>query len=218
MAEDIVKVTELPKVEALTDEDTLLLIRQKEEEQECYQIKGNQFKGQDGANGKSAYEVAIEQGFTGTYWEWTEQIKAITEFDTKAALAFKGIAGNDANKALTSGIYPNVTTNVPINGETFTIQTLRTTTAVYNQYLSTQIALGTTGTAIGKVYIRKNSQKSGSYTFGDWVDLSANVSTGSVTYESLSSDALNGIQDYIVDNGVPSEQVSTTEIENMFNS
>lgn len=217
MAEDIVKVTELPKVEALTDEDTLLLIRQKDEEQECYQIKGNQFKGQDGTNGKSAYEVAVEQGFTGTYEEWSEQIKTITEFDTKAALSFKGIAGNDANKALTSGIYPNVSLNVPISGETFTIQTLRTTTAVYNQYISTQIAIGTTGTAIGKVYIRKNSQKSGVYTFGDWVDLSTSVSAGSVTYENLSDNALKGIQDYMIDNGVPSEQISETEIEELFN-
>lgn len=48
---------------------------------------------------------------------------------------------------------------------------MRTTTAVYNQYVSTQIAIGTTGTAIGKVYIRKNTQKSGAYTFGDWIKI-----------------------------------------------
>lgn len=92
-------------------------------------------------------------------------------------MSFNGIANNDANSALRSGIYPSVTKNVPINGETFTIQTLRTTTAVYNQYVSTQIALGVTGAAIGKVYIRKNTQKSGAYTFGDWIKISNETST-----------------------------------------
>lgn len=59
----------------------------------------------------------------------------IKKEDAKSLLTFNGIANNDANSALRSGIYPYVTKNVPINGETFTIQTLRTTTAVYNQYI-----------------------------------------------------------------------------------
>lgn len=105
---------------------------------------------------------------------------------------------------------------MPINGETFTIQTLRTTTAVYNQYVSTQIALGVTGAAIGKVYIRKNTQKSGKTTYGDWIDLSVILTTGSVTYANLSSDALNGIQKYVESKGVPSEKVTITDIENLF--
>lgn len=131
-------------------------------------------------------------------------------------MSFNGIAANDANSALRSGIYPFVTKNVPINGETFTIQTLRTTTAVYNQYVSTQIAIGETGAAIGKVYIRKNTQKSGKTTYGDWIDLSVILTTGSVTYANLSSDALNGIQDYVESKGVPSEKVTITDIENLF--
>ena len=92
-------------------------------------------------------------------------------------MSFNGIANNDANSALRSGIYPSVMKNVPINGETFTIQTLRTTTAVYNQYVSTQIALGVTGAAIGKVYIRKNTQKSGKTTYEDWIKISNETST-----------------------------------------
>lgn len=110
------------------------------------------------------------------------KVKLNEELATKIdeSLSFKGFAVNDANKALTSGIYPNVTANIPITGETFTIQTLRTVTAVYNQYVSTQIAIGTTGTAIDKVYIRKNIQKSGAYTFGDWIDLTADADTDAI--------------------------------------
>lgn len=164
-------VTQLQVVDKIQNEDVLLLIRDTGNGKQCFQIKGSDFRGE------SAYEAALSQGFEGTYSEWVQQIKEVTEYDTKTLLSFKGIAFNDANKALTSGIYPNVTANIPITGETFTVQTLRTTTAVYNQYVSTQIAIGTTGTAIGKVYIRKNTQKSGAYTLGDWIKISHEAST-----------------------------------------
>lgn len=165
--EKILNVTQLGVVDKLQNEDVILLIRNTDNGKQCFQIKGFDFRGE------SAYEAALSQGFEGTYSEWVQQIKEVTEYDTKSLLSFKGIAINDANKALTSGIYPNVTANIPITGETFTVQTLRTTTAVYNQYVSTQIAIGTTGTAIGKVYIRKNTQGSGGYILGDWIDLTA---------------------------------------------
>lgn len=208
--EKILNVTQLEVVDRLKNEDVILLIRDTGNGKQCYQIKGFDFRGE------SAYEAALSQGFEGTYQDWLQHIKEITEYDTKSLLSFKGIAINDANKALMSGIYPNVTANIPITGGTFTIQTLRTTTAVYKQYISTQIAIGTTGTAIGKVYIRKNTQESGAYTFGDWIDLSVNLATGSVTYTSLSSDALSGIQNYVESKGVPSEKVTITDIENLF--
>lgn len=208
--EKILNVTQLQVVDKLQNEDVILLIRDTVNGKQCFQIKGFDFRGE------SAYQAALSQGFEGTYQDWLQHIKEITEYDTKSLLSFKGIAINDANKALTSGIYPNVTANIPITGETFTIQTLRTTTVVYKQYISTQIAIGITGTAIGKVYIRKNSQGSGAYTFGDWIDLSANLAPGSVTYTSLSSDALSGIQKYVESKGVPSEEVTITEIENFF--
>lgn len=188
----------------------ILLIRNTDNGKQCFQIKGFDFRGE------SAYEAAQSQGFEGTYQDWVQQIKEVTEYDTKSLLSFNGIANNDANSALRSGIYPFVTKNVPINGETFTVQTLRTTTAVYNQYVSTQIALGETGAAVGKVYIRKNTQKSGKTTYGDWIDLSVILTTGSVTYANLSSDALNGILDYVESKGVPSEKVTITDIENLF--
>lgn len=113
----------------------------------------------------------------------------IKKEDAKSLLTFNGIANNDANSALRSGIYPYVTKNVPIDGETFTIQTLRTTTAVYNQYISTQIAIGTTGTAIGKVYIRKNTQKSGGTTYEDWIGLAADTAT---IYKYVAQQVTNG--------------------------
>ena len=169
--EKILNVTQLGVVDKLQNEDVILLIRNTDNGKQCFQIKGSDFRGE------SAYEAALSQGFEGTYSEWVQQIKEVTEYDTKTLLSFKGIASNDANKALTSGIYPNVTANIPITGETFTVQTLRTTTAVYNQYVSTQIAIGVTGAAIGKVYIRKNTQKSGAYTLGDWIKISHEAST-----------------------------------------
>lgn len=208
--EKILNVTQLQVVDKIQNDDVILLIRDTGNGKQCFQIKGFDFRGE------SAYEAALKQGFVGTYSEWVQQIKEVTEYDTKTLLSFNGIAANDANSALRSGIYPSVTINVPINGETFTIQTLRTTTAVYNQYVSTQIALGGTGAAVGKVYIRKNTQKSGRTKYGDWIDLSVILTTGSVTYTNLSLDALNGIQNYVESKGVPSEKVTITDIENLF--
>lgn len=169
--EKILNVTQLQVVDKLQNEDVILLIRNTDNGKQCFQIKGFDFRGE------SAYEAALSQGFEGTYQDWLQHVKEIIEYDTKSLLSFNGIANNDANSALRSGIYPSVTKNVPINGESFTIQTLRTTTAVYNQYVSTQIALGVTGAAIGKVYIRKNSQKSGKTTYEDWIKISNETST-----------------------------------------
>ncbi len=184
--EKILNVTQLGVVDKLQNEDVILLIRNTDNGKQCFQIKGFDFRGE------SAYEAALSQGFEGTYQDWVQQIKEVTEYDTKTLLSFKGIAFNDANKALTSGIYPNVTANIPITGETFTIQTLRTTTAVYNQYVSTQIALGVTGAAIGKVYIRKNTQKSGAYTFGDWIDLTADTNITDTIYKYVAQQVTDG--------------------------
>ena len=184
--EKILNVTQLGVVDKLQNEDVILLIRNTDNGKQCFQIKGFDFRGE------SAYEAALSQGFEGTYSEWVQQIKEVTEYDTKTLLSFNGIAVNDANSALRSGIYPSVTTNVPMNGETFTIQTLRTTTAVYNQYVSTQIAIGVTGAAIGKVYIRKNTQKSGAYTFGDWIDLTADTNITDAVYKYVAQQVTDG--------------------------
>lgn len=172
--EKILNVTQLQVVDKLQNEDVILLIRNTDNGKQCFQIKGFDFRGE------SAYEAALSQGFEGTYQDWLQHVKEIIEYDTKSLLSFNGIANNDANSALRSGIYPSVTKNVPINGESFTIQTLRTTTAVYNQYVSTQIALGVTGAAIGKIYIRKNTQKSGKTTYEDWIDLTVNTDTDTI--------------------------------------
>lgn len=109
--EKILNVTQLKVVDKLQNEDVILLIRDTGNGKQCFQIKGFDFRGE------SAYEAALSQGFEGTYSEWVQQIKEVTEYDTKTLLSFKGIAIIDANKALTSGIYPNVTANIPIPGE-----------------------------------------------------------------------------------------------------
>lgn len=102
------------------------------------------------------------------------KIKLSDELATKIdeSLSFKGIATNDANKALRSGIYPNVSLNCPLAGGEFTIQTLRTTAAVYNKFISTQTAIGISGTPTGKVYMRIVEQSSSETVFRDWIKLS----------------------------------------------
>lgn len=69
-----INVTELSAVDKLNDTDTLLLIRKEGESQKCYRIAGSDFRG------KSAYEVARDAGYEGTFGEWQEQVKAISNF------------------------------------------------------------------------------------------------------------------------------------------
>lgn len=59
-----INVTELSAVDKLNDTDTLLLIRKEGESQKCYRIAGSDFRG------KSAYEVARDAGYEGTFVEW----------------------------------------------------------------------------------------------------------------------------------------------------
>lgn len=76
MADDVgvLNVTELAKVDALQDGDTLLLIRGNGSSKECYRILGSDFRG------KSAYEVAQELGFTGGYDDWKSQVSKVANF------------------------------------------------------------------------------------------------------------------------------------------
>lgn len=107
-------------------------------------------------------------------------------------LSFKGIAGDNANKALASGFYPNISINVPVEGETFAVETLRTTTAVYNYYYSVQMAYGESTKVKGKVWARINKQKSqGQYIYGDWVSLSG-ATSGLITTENIANRAITG--------------------------
>lgn len=65
---DMVNVTDLQEAGGLQDRDTLLLIRDTGTGKQCYRIAGANF------NGKTAYEVAQEMGYTGSYSDWQEQI------------------------------------------------------------------------------------------------------------------------------------------------
>lgn len=69
-----INVTELSAVDKLNDTDTLLFIRKEGESQKCYRIAGSDFRG------KSAYEVARDAGYEGTFVEWQEQVKTISKF------------------------------------------------------------------------------------------------------------------------------------------
>lgn len=84
--EKILNVTQLGVVDKLQNEDVILLIRNTDNGKQCFQIKGFDFRGE------SAYEAALSQGFEGTYQDWVQQIKEVTEYDTKSLLSFKGIA------------------------------------------------------------------------------------------------------------------------------
>lgn len=126
-------------------------------------------------------------------------------------LSFPGTANADANKAISTGIYPWVTQNVPVEGKGFLIQTLRTTTAVYNQYYSTQMAFGMSDEVKGKVYIRQNSQKAGTYNYGDWIELTGGSSSsgGTGSDSSFTDEDIKNIVDSVFDEDTISD--STTE-------
>lgn len=99
--------------------------------------------------------------------------KLATKIDE--SLSFKGLAFNDANN-LMSGILPSVSVNVPIPNNEFTVINLRTTTAVYNKFMSVQIAIGALGSTVqNKVYIRINEQSPSGTLYGGWIKLSSDL-------------------------------------------
>lgn len=73
---NMINVVALTEAAELKDGDTLLLIRDNGQGgKTCYRIEGRSFRG------KSAYEVAKEQGYEGTEEEWNEQTVKVANFD-----------------------------------------------------------------------------------------------------------------------------------------
>lgn len=73
-----VNVVALTEAADLKDGDTLLLIRDDGHgNKTCYRIEGRSFRG------KSAYEVAKENGYTGTESDWAEQATKVANFDVR---------------------------------------------------------------------------------------------------------------------------------------
>lgn len=73
---NMINVVALTEAAELKDGDTLLLIRDDGQGgKTCYRIEGRSF------HGKSAYEVAKEQGYEGTEEEWNEQAAKVANFD-----------------------------------------------------------------------------------------------------------------------------------------
>lgn len=72
----MINVVVLAEAVELKDGDTLLLIRDDGQGgKTCFRIEGRSFRG------KSAYEVAKEQGYDGTEEEWKEQTVKVANFD-----------------------------------------------------------------------------------------------------------------------------------------
>ena len=72
----MINVVALTEAVGLKDGDTLLLIRDDGQGgKTCFRIEGRSFRG------KSAYEVAKEQGYDGTEEEWKEQTVKVANFD-----------------------------------------------------------------------------------------------------------------------------------------
>lgn len=68
------EVTGLDKVERVLDDDVLLLIRPLTDgSQKCYSVRGRLFHGED------AYEIAVKNGFVGTYEEWQNAVKNVVD-------------------------------------------------------------------------------------------------------------------------------------------
>lgn len=73
---NIADVTTLPKATSVKDTDSLLLVRYNEDgSQTLFRVEGRDFIGRD------AYEVAKEQGYTGTREQWEAQIAKISGAD-----------------------------------------------------------------------------------------------------------------------------------------
>lgn len=72
----MINVLALTEAADLKEGDTLLLIRDDGDGYKtCYRIEGRSFRG------KSAYDVAKENGYTGTESDWAEQAAKVANFD-----------------------------------------------------------------------------------------------------------------------------------------
>ena len=79
---NIADVTRLPKATSVKDTDSLLLVRYNEDgSQTLFRVEGRDFIGRD------AYEVAKEQGYTGTREQWEAQIAKISGADISLDVA-----------------------------------------------------------------------------------------------------------------------------------
>ncbi len=114
----------------------------------------------------------------------------VTKIDE--SLSFKGIAINDANKALASGVYPESYNNTPVSAQHFTIFTLRTTTPVYNKFISIQIAIGTGEYSKGRVAIRQNEQGNSGTAHGPWINLVSETFIANTVYKFVAQQVING--------------------------
>lgn len=73
---NMINVVALTEAAELKDGDTLLLIRDDGKGgKTCFRIEGQSF------HGKSAYEVAKENGYEGTEEDWKSQTKKVADFD-----------------------------------------------------------------------------------------------------------------------------------------
>lgn len=74
-----IDVTSLAVVpDGVQDEDVLLLVRSNADgTKTCYRVPGSKFKGDAG---RSAYDVAKEQGFEGTLADWEAQVAKVSRF------------------------------------------------------------------------------------------------------------------------------------------
>jgi len=147
--------------------------------------------GQDGANGASAYELAVEQGYTGTLAEWLAEMlrtadianNLTTEDSGKVLSALQGKLLNDALtlKAQCTLLYTNASP-----GSAFAAQTLALDLSAYDSALveyyvnvstlgylpSIRVAIGRENLmamtiADGSRYTRNVSVNAAGLTFGD---------------------------------------------------
>lgn len=75
-----IDVTSLAVVpDGVQNDDVLLLVRSNADgTKTCYRVPGSKFKGDAG---RSAYDVAKEQGYTGTLADWEAQVAKVSRFN-----------------------------------------------------------------------------------------------------------------------------------------
>ncbi len=72
---ETININQLPKADTVVDGDTLPIVRTADDNsQTAYQVDATGFRGKD------AYDVAVEQGYTGTMAEWQQQCTRVADF------------------------------------------------------------------------------------------------------------------------------------------
>ena len=108
-------------VEGHTHENKTVLDKLSENSEGVLLFNGNQIEGSTGTSGKSAYEIAVDNGFVGTETEWLESLKGSDGKDGKSISTITKDDNNNIIVTFTDGTTQNIgKLSVDIHGDFLT--------------------------------------------------------------------------------------------------